>query len=629
MVPMLLREILEGSPTSRLAMAAGQALLAAGYHQQVPVRPGFLNLFVVVEGQRRALGFQRRDGRGARRWAALERRGSGAGVGVEPRRLEPRRAAAPGGAGRAPAHRRLRGRAGRDRLPRADRALVRALRRSAAGAATPAERDARGARAGSRPRGRRPEDDRPAGRSRRARGPLGARGLSRDRGGVRPGPRGGGARAAAVEDALGALDPTLRGAADAARGRALHPHQALHEKSLARPEEARPGPGRPPAPHPRRALPRRRLPGARAVVLRRARPPRPALLADLEEASTPGPAATRSSIYEDRNRLLPHRGRLGGGGRRARQAARPPRTRHPFHLLSAALPPRRLPGEHLLPRGRRLDLRASSSTRPTTSPSPRRWRRPAASTTSTSSTCTTRSPTPSRASSPRRCWATIRPSSSPPCTAPTSPWWARTGPSSRSPSSASSAADGVTAVSEFLRRMTVDEFQIKKPIEAIPNFVDLQAYSPERPTATPPLARPGQKILMHASNFRPVKRISDVIRIFERVARESDAVLAHGGRGPGARRPPRPWPVAWASPTACASWGCTRHRRARGPGRRLPAPLRARVLRPLRPRGPGLRRARGGLRRGRPARGGEACGDRASCSQWATSRAWPRAPSRS
>jgi bacillithiol biosynthesis cysteine-adding enzyme BshC len=57
MVPILARELREGSPTSRLALEAGRALLAAGYHQQVPVRPGFLNLFAVVEGQRRALAF--------------------------------------------------------------------------------------------------------------------------------------------------------------------------------------------------------------------------------------------------------------------------------------------------------------------------------------------------------------------------------------------------------------------------------------------------------------------------------------------------------------------------------------------------------------------------------------------
>ncbi len=55
MVPVLARELREGSPSSRLALETGRALLAAGYHQQVPVRPGFLNLFAVVDGQRRAL----------------------------------------------------------------------------------------------------------------------------------------------------------------------------------------------------------------------------------------------------------------------------------------------------------------------------------------------------------------------------------------------------------------------------------------------------------------------------------------------------------------------------------------------------------------------------------------------
>jgi bacillithiol synthase len=57
-VPILEREVLEGSPTSRLAREAGERLLRAGYHQQVPVRPGFLNLFLFLGGERRALGFQ-------------------------------------------------------------------------------------------------------------------------------------------------------------------------------------------------------------------------------------------------------------------------------------------------------------------------------------------------------------------------------------------------------------------------------------------------------------------------------------------------------------------------------------------------------------------------------------------
>ena len=56
MASVLSRELREGSPTSRLAAKAGEALLAAGYHQQVPIRPGFLNLFLMMEGERRALG---------------------------------------------------------------------------------------------------------------------------------------------------------------------------------------------------------------------------------------------------------------------------------------------------------------------------------------------------------------------------------------------------------------------------------------------------------------------------------------------------------------------------------------------------------------------------------------------
>jgi L-malate glycosyltransferase len=92
-------------------------------------------------------------------------------------------------------------------------------------------------------------------------------------------------------------------------------------------------------------------------------------------------------------------------------------------------------------------------------------------------------------------------------------------------------SQGVTAVSEFLRRMTVQEFQIAQPIEVIPNFVDLDLY-PEEPPDRSPLAAPGQKVLLHVSNFRPVKRVLDVVRIFDRVRREVDAVLLLVGEGP-------------------------------------------------------------------------------------------------
>ena len=92
-------------------------------------------------------------------------------------------------------------------------------------------------------------------------------------------------------------------------------------------------------------------------------------------------------------------------------------------------------------------------------------------------------------------------------------------------------SDGVTAVSDFLKRMTVEEFHPGKPIETIPNFVDLQSYPTERPDRSA-YAGPGQKVLLHISNFRPVKRILDVVRIFERVTREVDAVLLMVGEGP-------------------------------------------------------------------------------------------------
>ena len=55
-VPVMSREVTEASPTSRLALETGRQLLAAGYHQQVPVRAGFLNLFLFMEEERRALG---------------------------------------------------------------------------------------------------------------------------------------------------------------------------------------------------------------------------------------------------------------------------------------------------------------------------------------------------------------------------------------------------------------------------------------------------------------------------------------------------------------------------------------------------------------------------------------------
>jgi L-malate glycosyltransferase len=92
-------------------------------------------------------------------------------------------------------------------------------------------------------------------------------------------------------------------------------------------------------------------------------------------------------------------------------------------------------------------------------------------------------------------------------------------------------SDAVTAVSDFLKRMTVAEFQVASRIDVIPNFVDLHHYVPARPDRSA-YAGPGQKVLLHVSNFRPVKRVLDVVRIFERVNREVDSVLLMVGDGP-------------------------------------------------------------------------------------------------
>jgi N-acetyl-alpha-D-glucosaminyl L-malate synthase BshA len=94
-------------------------------------------------------------------------------------------------------------------------------------------------------------------------------------------------------------------------------------------------------------------------------------------------------------------------------------------------------------------------------------------------------------------------------------------------------SDGVSAVSDFLKKMTVDEFEIDHAIDVIPNFVDLSLYE-HRGSAhdRSAFAPNGEKILLHVSNFRPVKRVLDVVRILERVVREVPAVLLMVGEGP-------------------------------------------------------------------------------------------------
>jgi L-malate glycosyltransferase len=95
-------------------------------------------------------------------------------------------------------------------------------------------------------------------------------------------------------------------------------------------------------------------------------------------------------------------------------------------------------------------------------------------------------------------------------------------------------SDGVTSVSQYLKRETETHFKVPKDwIEVIPNFVDLERYRRDgHPCHRSNFAEPGEKLLIHISNFRPVKRIEDVVRIFARVARRTPARLLLVGDGP-------------------------------------------------------------------------------------------------
>jgi L-malate glycosyltransferase len=95
-------------------------------------------------------------------------------------------------------------------------------------------------------------------------------------------------------------------------------------------------------------------------------------------------------------------------------------------------------------------------------------------------------------------------------------------------------SNGLTAVSRFLQQETFGAFGCTAcRIEVIPNFIDPEVYRRDRydPVLDFPL-RDGAKVLMHISNFRPVKRVTDVVRIFDRVQREVNAILVMVGDGP-------------------------------------------------------------------------------------------------
>ena len=95
-------------------------------------------------------------------------------------------------------------------------------------------------------------------------------------------------------------------------------------------------------------------------------------------------------------------------------------------------------------------------------------------------------------------------------------------------------SDGVTSISQYLRNRTLKEFDIKNSIHVIYNFVNCDLYrrDPDWHKRRKEYAQNGEKLLVHLSNFRPVKRLTDVVEIFDRVRKEIPSKLLLIGDGP-------------------------------------------------------------------------------------------------
>lgn len=94
-------------------------------------------------------------------------------------------------------------------------------------------------------------------------------------------------------------------------------------------------------------------------------------------------------------------------------------------------------------------------------------------------------------------------------------------------------SDAITAVSENLRDETYKTFTIEKEIEVIYNFVDVERFSRKPIDAFKKVIAPnGERILLHASNFRKIKRVEDVVKIFHEVHKQLPSKLLFVGDGP-------------------------------------------------------------------------------------------------
>lgn len=94
-------------------------------------------------------------------------------------------------------------------------------------------------------------------------------------------------------------------------------------------------------------------------------------------------------------------------------------------------------------------------------------------------------------------------------------------------------SDGITAVSEDLREDTYDHFKIEKEIRVIPNFIDLDKFRKLKKEHFKTAICPnGEKLMVHTSNFRPVKRIQDVVEVFKKMREKIPLKLLLVGDGP-------------------------------------------------------------------------------------------------
>ena len=98
-------------------------------------------------------------------------------------------------------------------------------------------------------------------------------------------------------------------------------------------------------------------------------------------------------------------------------------------------------------------------------------------------------------------------------------------------------SDGVTSISQYLKDKTLVDFGITREIAVVPNFVNCDVYAPvrdegERATARKHLVGTDEPILIHLSNFRPVKRVVDVVKVFAQVNRAIPSQLVLVGDGP-------------------------------------------------------------------------------------------------